>query len=128
MGRRRGRADSPRDNRVGPLFLSDRELAALKLAAQREGLDVGAFAALAAVSAAEQRLTLVPLNRRQEMAEFVQTRVALNRIGNNLNQVARALNRGDAASEAEAVVQLVGRAIRRVEAAADQVARSRSPE
>ncbi|MBB3734085.1 plasmid mobilization relaxosome protein MobC [Nonomuraea dietziae] len=126
MARRRGRADSPRDNRVGPLFLTDRELAALKLAAQREGLDVGAFAALAAVSVAEQQLTIVPLDRRQEMAELVQTRVVLNRIGNNLNQVARALNSGDEAPEADAVLQLVGRAIRRVEAAADQIAKSRS--
>ncbi|WP_219505155.1 hypothetical protein [Nonomuraea ceibae] len=111
-------------NRVGPLFLSDLEMASLKIAARREGLDVGAFAAIAAVSAAEQQLTLIPLDRRQEMAEFVTARVVLNRIGNDLNQLVRALTNGDEELAAQAVLRSIGHAIRKVEAAADHIARN----
>ncbi len=124
MAGRRGWANSPRMNRVGPLFLSDLEMASLKIAARREGLDVGAFAAIAAVSAAEQQLTLIPLDRRQEMAEFVTARVVLNRIGNDLNQLVRALTNGDEELAAQAVLRSIGHAIRKVEAAADHIARN----
>lgn len=120
MGRR-GRERAARRHRVGPLRFSDAELAALKLAAEHEGLGVGAFVTVAAVAVARQELERVPLDRREEMAEFVTARVTLNRIGNNLNQAVRALNSGEEAPELQRVVRLVERVVLRVEAAADAV-------
>ncbi|WP_329431283.1 hypothetical protein OG339_47825 (plasmid) [Streptosporangium sp. NBC_01495] len=116
---RRGRQSGRRSHRVGSPKFSDAELAALKIAAEREGLSVGAFMARAAVAVAHQQLQEIPLDYRAQMAEFVTARVVLNRIGNNLTQVAGTLNSEEQAAQLEAVLRLIHRAAQRVEEAAD---------
>ncbi|GAA1623448.1 hypothetical protein GCM10009733_020100 [Nonomuraea maheshkhaliensis] len=93
----------------------------MQLAADREGVDVGAFVATAAVAVAQQKLTLVPLDRRRQLAEFVTARVALDRISDNLDQLIEALNSGQPTPELRAVLEQITRAVQRVETAADSV-------
>jgi type II secretory pathway component PulF len=122
---RRTREELPRTHRLGRLRFSDQEVAALRLAAERQGLSVGAFVAEAAVAVARDELALIPTSHREEMAEFVAARTALNRLGNNLNQAVRALNAGEQAPELAAVLRAVTRTVLRVEAAADALHKGR---
>ncbi|WP_433259314.1 hypothetical protein ACQPYK_49830 (plasmid) [Streptosporangium sp. CA-135522] len=114
---RRGRARQPRDKRVGPLLFDEPEFAALVLAAEREGLSVGAFIADTAVAAARQQLHPIPLNYREQMTEFVRARVVLNQLGNALTELARS-EQPDAPA-LKAVAQRIDRTIQRIEDVAD---------
>ncbi|WP_346103393.1 hypothetical protein [Nonomuraea maheshkhaliensis] len=73
------------------------------------------------MAVAQQKLTLVPLDRRRQLAEFVTARVALDRISDNLDQLIEALNSGQPTPELRAVLEQITRAVQRVETAADSV-------
>ncbi|MEU6720379.1 hypothetical protein ABZ897_53765 [Nonomuraea sp. NPDC046802] len=99
-------------------------MATLRIAAEREGLDVGAFVATSAVAVAEQKLILLPSDRRQQVREFVTARVALDRISDNLDEIFEALDRGEETPDLKVVLQTVTKAVHRVELAADRVLRN----
>ncbi|MEV2273686.1 hypothetical protein [Nonomuraea africana] len=102
--------------------LSDFEMAAVKIAAARDDMSPRAFAASAAVAVAEGRLVLVPLDRRELLAEFVGARVAINRIASALEAIAVPLDPGRDAELLQHIEDLRARltpAVRRIEAAAD---------
>ncbi|MFB9881827.1 plasmid mobilization relaxosome protein MobC [Planobispora siamensis] len=103
------------------------ELAVLTLAAERKGMEVGAYVTEVALAVAQEELTPAPVDRRAQLVEFIQARVTLNRIGNNLNQAARALNGGAEASELAQVLGLVQRTVLRVEEAAATIAGEWNP-
>ncbi len=82
------------------------------------GLSVGAYVGGLAQDAAAGR----PLLPVTVIGELVAARQQLRRVGTNLNQIAAAVNSGEPLPDnTAAVLAAVGRAIVRVEAAADQV-------
>ncbi|GGT04609.1 hypothetical protein GCM10010156_73030 [Planobispora rosea] len=121
MGTRRARSRQRRENQVGPLLFDDREWSTLVLAAERKGLAVGAYIAEMALAVAREERTPMPVDQSAQLAEFIQARVVLNRVGNNLNQAVRAVNSGAEAPELERVLALVRRTVLRVEEAASAV-------
>jgi uncharacterized protein (DUF1778 family) len=99
------------------LSLNDVERQAVEEAAAAEGLSVGAFAAQAAVAVARGQITPIPTDDRERLAELVHARVALSRIGTNLNQLARAANSGASvpAAQLDVVLDRVQRAVARLD-------------
>lgn len=59
--------------------------------------------------------------QRELVTELFAARRHLGQVGNNLNQVARAINSGDRPSEVEVVIAAVHRAVQRVQDATDQL-------
>ncbi len=58
---------------------------------------------------------------RDLIAELLAARRHLGQVGNNLNQVARAINSGGQPAELEAVVSAVQRAVARVQTVTDRM-------
>lgn len=110
--RRRRRATTTRPHRLGPLKLSDAERADLYAATSRAGMSPGSYAAHVAVAAARQELLVLPLADRDRIAELIHARVELARTAALLP-----------ADEAHVLLPVLTRAARRVEAAADAIAR-----
>lgn len=122
--RRRNRSRSAgqqRRARLTPRF-SDIELAEITQAAIRAGLTSTGFVAQAAVAAArtESAPYLNPL--RGAAAELVAARVAVNRVGTNLNQaVAKLQATGDVPPWLHAAVDLCARTVTAVDDAVGQL-------
>ncbi|MFD4050172.1 plasmid mobilization relaxosome protein MobC [Streptomyces sp. NPDC058611] len=116
--RRERRNDEPRTHRVN-LRLGDDELAAVQAGATLAGLTPSSYAARSTVAVAMGTLTPIPTTTRDELRELVDARLALTRIGTNLNQIARTLNSGGdvSAEQLRAVIERVGQAVRRVDEA-----------
>ena len=114
-GRRARRADNPRKKRVN-LSYNSTEYELLRMAAGREGLTVGAYVAHAALAVAKGDVLPLPVNERERLRELAQTRVALNRIGTNLNQIAHVLN-----AEGKATPEQLAAVLSRVEAAVERL-------
>lgn len=87
------------------------------MAAGREGLSAGAYAARAAVAVAKGTVVPIPMDERERLQELTQARVAVNRIGNNLNQIAAVLNaEGEVTREQlAAVLSRVTQAVERLD-------------
>jgi hypothetical protein len=126
--RRSRRDDEPRPHRIN-LRLGDDEKAAIDAAAILAGLTPTSYAAKMAVAVAMGTLTPIPTTSREELRELVDARVALTRIGNNLNQIAKTLNTdGDVTDEQlRAVLDRVAKAVRRVDEATVVNMRRRRP-
>ncbi|GAT67029.1 hypothetical protein PS9374_02682 [Planomonospora sphaerica] len=124
-GRRRQRSSTPRPHRLSLKF-SDEELAAVRSAAAGTQLSLGAYAARVIVGAARQELTVVPVDERERIAELIQARIALTRIGAAL---LAELAAAPAARHADltATVNAIGHAVRRIEHAADTITTARRP-
>lgn len=116
--RRTRRNDEPRPHRMN-LRLGDDERAAIEAGATLARKTPSSYAADVAVAVAMGRLTPIPLTYREELRELVDARLALTRIGTNLNQIARVLNSGGdiPQEQLQAVVERVGEAVRRVDEA-----------
>ncbi|WP_243744776.1 plasmid mobilization relaxosome protein MobC [Streptomyces hainanensis] len=101
--------------------LSDAELADVRAAAVDNGLAVAAFLSLAAVAAARTPLPAAYIADEQAKArELFLARRHLGYVGNNLNQIARALNSGASTPpHTQEILDTVAEAIRRVDAAVD---------
>ncbi|MEV3986908.1 hypothetical protein [Nonomuraea sp. NPDC049758] len=110
--RRRRRAATTRPHRLGPLKLSDAERADVYAAAARAGMSPGSYAAHVAVAAARQELLVLPVADRDRIAELIHARVEFARTAALLP-----------AAEAHALLPALTQAARRVEAAADAIAR-----
>ncbi|WP_435137805.1 plasmid mobilization relaxosome protein MobC [Actinacidiphila sp. bgisy144] len=116
--RRERRSDNPRRHRVN-LAYNDVELAIILAAAAAAGLKPAAFAARAALAVAKEEVSPAPVDVKDRLRALADARVAVNRIGNNLNQIAHVLNsEGDETPERiAAVVERVERAVQRIDAA-----------
>lgn len=126
--RRERQEEAPRRRRVNLAF-NEAELAVLQEAARREDMAVAAWAARAALAVAAEKVVPVPVDARDVLQELIQSRGQLQRIGNNLNQIARVLNSDGEVTDAqvEAVLKYVQAAVRRVDEATLQVMRERRP-
>ncbi|ONI48510.1 plasmid mobilization relaxosome protein MobC [Streptomyces sp. IB2014 011-1] len=109
--RRERRADNPRNHRVN-LAYNDVELAALQVAATHAGLRLAAYAARAALAVAKEEISPAPVEYKDLLRTLSDARTAANRIGVNLNQIARVLN-----SEGEEPPERMDAVLARVEAA-----------
>ncbi|GAB2966089.1 MobC family plasmid mobilization relaxosome protein [Streptomyces heilongjiangensis] len=126
--RRRRRDDEPRPHRMN-LRLGDDEKAAIEAAATLARKTPSSYAADTAVAVAMGTLTPIPTTYQEELRELVDARLALTRIGTNLNQIARVMNSGgDVTQEqVDAVLARVGEAVRRVDEATIVNMRRRRP-
>nr|BAD80779.1 hypothetical protein [Streptomyces noursei] len=117
--RRRARnASAPRAKRVN-LSFNESEYKILKLAAKHDNLSPGAYAARTTLAVARGELIPLPADYRDRLRTLAHARVAVNRIGNNLNQIAAALNSDAEVSAAQlaAVLERVSRAVEALDAA-----------
>ena len=123
-GRHRLHRFPGRGNAVKVLY-GDDELAVVRCAASEAGLRVSSYVAAAALAAAGG--SAAPSGGRQDrqaLAELVQVRAALRQYGNNLNQIAAALNSGAGVPGwLLAAVEGGERAVRRVDEAAQLLTR-----
>lgn len=120
--RARIRKRKPRQrDRVRSVRLSPEELALIQRAAAAAGMKVAGFIAAAAVSASafttRDAATAALIDHRAAVREVVAARNELNRVGNNVNQIAKALNSGSETVSAETALAAVTRIAARLEKA-----------
>ncbi|MFB6484247.1 MobC family plasmid mobilization relaxosome protein [Streptomyces virginiae] len=105
--------------------MSDDELVLVATAAKTAGVTLAGFFARAALSAARDPQTSAAAiaGRREMVAELFAARRHLGQIGNNLNQLARAINSGAQPPDAQlnAALDAVHGASARVQGATDQL-------
>nr|WP_308405684.1 plasmid mobilization relaxosome protein MobC [Streptomyces tardus] len=91
--------------------------------AQAAGLTVAGFLARATLSAARDldRTASLIADERAVTAELFAARRHLGHIGNNLNQVARAINAGAHPPELDVVIAATHRAVQRIQHATDRL-------
>ncbi|MGW0137506.1 plasmid mobilization protein [Streptomyces calvus] len=102
---------------------SDDELARVTAGAKAAGLTLAGFLARAALSAAHDldRTAGSVAGEREVITEFFAARRHLGHVGNNLNQITRAVNVGAHPPELEAVIATTHRAVQRVQHATDRL-------
>ncbi|MFF2567332.1 MobC family plasmid mobilization relaxosome protein [Streptomyces sp. NPDC058084] len=102
---------------------SDDELARVSAGARAAGLTVAGFLARAALSAARdlERTASAVAGEREVITEFFAARRHLGHVGNNLNQITRAINAGAHPPALDAVIAATERAVQRVQHATDQL-------
>ncbi|WP_078911672.1 plasmid mobilization relaxosome protein MobC [Streptomyces sp. NRRL WC-3742] len=116
--RRARRADAPRDKRVN-LRLNSLEYAVLLTAAAKKHQQVGAYVAASALAVAREEVSPAPVETKDRLRTLAEARVSVNRIGNNLNQIAHVLNGGgeETPERLAAVLAVVERAVASLDAA-----------
>lgn len=102
---------------------SDDELARVTAGAAAAGLTVAGFLARAALSAARDldRTASAVAGEREVIAEFFAARRHFGHVGNNLNQLTRAINAGAHPPSLDAVLVATERAAQRVQHATDRL-------
>ncbi|MFD5372098.1 plasmid mobilization relaxosome protein MobC [Streptomyces sp. NPDC127103] len=94
------------------LAFNDVELAVIHVAATVAGLRPAAYAARAALAVAKEEISPAPVEYKDLLRTLSDARTAANRIGTNLNQIAKVLN-----SEGEETTERLEAVLVRVEAA-----------
>nr|WP_272910413.1 plasmid mobilization relaxosome protein MobC [Streptomyces mexicanus] len=81
------------------------------------------------MSVAKEKVIPVSVDARDVLVELIQARNQVSRIGNNVNQIAKALNADGTATEAQlkATMDAIVKAIQRMDEATLQVMRERQP-
>ena len=92
-GNRRSPGEHQRAKTMTVRF-TDSERAAVRSAAQRAGMAASAWVGELAVDAAEHRAMPPGWPHREVMTELVHLRSQITLVGNNVNQIARAINSG----------------------------------
>lgn len=92
-GNRRSPGEHQRSKLMTVRF-TDSDLATVRAAAERAGMAVSAWVGELAVDAAEHRAMPPGWMHREVMAELVHLRSQIVWVGNNVNQIARAMNSG----------------------------------
>ncbi|MBK6015927.1 plasmid mobilization relaxosome protein MobC [Streptomyces sp. MBT53] len=125
--RRERRSDNPRTYRVN-LAYNDTELAIIQTAAAVAGLKPAAYAARAALAVAKEEVSPAPVGWKERLRTLGDARVAVDRIGTNLNQITRVLNSEgvETPERIDAVLERVERAIRRLDEATMAVMEGRA--
>ncbi|MFK0049880.1 plasmid mobilization protein [Streptomyces sp. NPDC090741] len=115
----------PRRSKVCSVRVNDDEHALVATAAKAVGCTVAGFFARAALSAAHDpgNSAAAIAGRRETVTELFSARRHLGQIGNNLNQLTRAVNSGAQPTDAQinAALDSVRRATARVQDATDQL-------
>lgn len=127
--RRRGREPGgPRSHRFKISF-NDAELAIVQEAADRENQALASWVGQASLAVATEQVVPVSADAKVVLQELIRSRGQLRRVGNNLNQVAYALNAEGEVTNAQirAVLALVNETVRHVDEATLQVMRERRP-
>ncbi|WSQ12946.1 MobC family plasmid mobilization relaxosome protein [Streptomyces sp. NBC_01231] len=95
----------------------------MTVGARAAGLTVAGFLARSALSAAHDvdRTASTIAGEREVIAEFFAARRHLGHVGNNLNQITRAINAGAHPPELDVVIAATERAVQRVQHATDQL-------
>ncbi|NGO40614.1 plasmid mobilization relaxosome protein MobC [Streptomyces ureilyticus] len=121
-------ADGPRDNRLKVSY-NDTELTIVREAAARNNQALAAWVGNVALDVAKEKVVPVSNNTRDVLAEFIRARNQLSRIGNNVNQIAKALNADGTVAGAQlaAALDAVLQSVRRMDEATRQVMRERRP-
>ncbi|NWF30864.1 plasmid mobilization relaxosome protein MobC [Streptomyces sp. PKU-EA00015] len=104
------------------------EYATLMTAAAAVGMSVTAYVATAAVAVAREEVSPAPVDFKERMRTLSDARIAVNRIGTNLNQIAAVLNsEGEETPERlAAVLERVERAVRSLDEATIAVMEGRA--
>lgn len=120
---------SPRRTHRVNLAYNDAEYEIVTAAAARSNMAPAAWAADAALSVAKELFVPVSAEARDVLAEFIQARNQLSRVGNNANQIAKVLNADGTVTDAQlrATLTAVSAAIQRMDEATRQVMRERRP-
>ncbi|MEU3188812.1 plasmid mobilization relaxosome protein MobC [Streptomyces sp. NPDC006923] len=120
---------SGNDKRVHVIYvrLNDAEKTVLTAAATATRTSLPAFLARSGLAAAHDldNTAAAVAGHRELVSELFAARRHLGQVGNNLNQVARAINSGGRPAEIDAVVAAVQRAVSRVQAATDRLLEQR---
>ncbi|MFG2232297.1 plasmid mobilization protein [Streptomyces sp. NPDC048723] len=115
----------PSDKRVHvcSVRLNDDEKTLLSNAASAAHTTLPAFLARSGMAAAHDldNTAAAIAGHRETVSELFAARRHLGRVGNNLNQITRAINSGGQPEELEAVLAAVRRAVDRVQAATDRL-------
>ncbi len=103
--------------------LNDDEKTQLAAAARATRTSLPAFLARSGLAAAQDldNTAAAIAGHRELVTELFAARRHLGQVGNNLNQIARALNTGTHPTELDAVITAVQRAVSRVQAATDRL-------
>ncbi|WP_320780227.1 MobC family plasmid mobilization relaxosome protein [Streptomyces sp. CRN 30] len=103
--------------------LSDEELARITAGAEAVGLTVAGFLARSALAASRDldRAAGAIADDRSLISEFFAARRHLGHIGNNLNQITRAVNSDEKPAALDAVLTATLRAVDRVQEATDRI-------
>ncbi|MFD4767199.1 MobC family plasmid mobilization relaxosome protein [Streptomyces niveus] len=103
--------------------LNDNEKAVLDAAAAVTRTSLPAYLARSGLAAAQDldNTAAAIAGRRELVAELFAARRHLGQVGNNLNQITRALNSGGQPAELDAVITATTRAVQRVQDATDQL-------
>ncbi|MFI9801949.1 plasmid mobilization relaxosome protein MobC [Streptomyces sp. NPDC052302] len=126
--RREREAAGPRNNRFLVSY-NDAELAIVKEAAGRDNQALASWVSVTALNVAKEKVVPVPLDTRDVLAELIQSRNQASRIGNNVNQIAKALNADGTVTCAQltATLDAILKTIQRMDEATRQVMRERRP-
>ncbi|MGC9478830.1 plasmid mobilization relaxosome protein MobC [Streptomyces sp. WG4] len=121
-------AGSTRDNRIKVSY-NDPELAIVTEAAARDNQALASWIGTTALNVAKEKLVPVSTDSRDVLAELIQARNQASRIGNNVNQMAKALNADGSVTGAQltATMDAIVKAIQRMDEATRQVMRERRP-
>lgn len=110
MGRRRGRLAEARSERGTPRF-SRAEWELVAAAAGARGLAVNAWLAETAMRAARAECRPLPADWRQVLAELIQARAEVRRVGRLLEQTIRVDGQADASATPEEILATVRRVV-----------------
>lgn len=112
---------SPRRSRSVFIALAEDEYAILADVAEREHLAVGAYAAKAALSAAQGATHPEYLVLREALGGVMHAAGQVRRIGVNLNQAVAALNSGEESEQLRWYAEATARTVARLDDLADQI-------
>lgn len=126
--RREREADGRRTNRFLVSY-NDSELAIVTEAAARDNQALASWVGATALNVAKEKVVPVSTDARDVLAELIQARNQASRIGNNVNQIAKALNADGSVTGAQltATMDAIVKAIQRMDEATRQVMRERRP-
>ena len=104
----------------------EEEFAAIELAAGRAGLTPTGYVGAVALAAARGTVPPAQSQSREALTELMAARAQVRRFGGNVNQAVAALNStGETPQWLAQAVELTSRAVRQVDAAAEQMMRRR---
>lgn len=121
-------ADGRRDKRLKVSY-TDTELTIIREAAARDNQALAAWVGNTALNVAKEKVVPVSVDARDLIAELIQARNQASRIGNNVNQMTKALNADGTVTGAQlaAALDAIRQTMRRMDEATLQMMRERRP-
>ncbi|MEW2498217.1 plasmid mobilization relaxosome protein MobC [Streptomyces nodosus] len=127
--RRREREAAGRRTNRFLVSYNDAELAIVNEAAARDNQALASWVSATALNVAKEKVVPVSVDARDVLAELIQSRSQASRIGNNVNQIAKALNSDGTVTgdQLAATLDAILKAMQRLDEATRQVMRERRP-